>query len=176
MRRPIATNAATLAHFTESRIQMSSSHLPTERTPLINGTTESRNSRNESACIVQIEKALYNEEYLRDDTKHPSLQAIHDAVNSCNLPVSEKNDALVTLLCLRRIKAVYSEVHSGAPELTTADVPEYEAFAREELGKLLKPRMDAELDRMLWASFLVDEGKGTRQTGALCSRLSCDLL
>lgn len=151
---------------------MSSPELPTERTPLINGTAESNNNNRENEStltITQIEDVLYSEDFLRDDATHPSLQAIHDAVDSCYLfSDSERNDALVILLCLRRIKAVNSDVHSSAQELAAADVPEYEAFARAELGKLLKPGMDAELDRVLWTSFLVEKGKESRQTGVFC--------
>lgn len=144
---------------------MSSPELPTERTPLINGDSVNQSGENELPCIAEIEQDLYGQQYLYSDSNHPSLQVILDKVNSYHLPSSETNHTLSILLCLRRIRLLKDDIPSGMQD----PAAEYEAFVLGELGKLMKPDMDEELDKILWTALPLEREKGNSQTGEFSS-------
>lgn len=144
---------------------MSSPELPTERTPLINGDSVNQSGETELPCIAEIEQDLSGQHSLCSDSNYTSLQVILDKVNSYHFPSSETNHALSILLCLRRIRLLKDDT----PSSTQDPAAEYEAFVLGELGKLMKPDMDEELDKVLWTSLPLERDRFTSQTGELSS-------
>lgn len=169
--RPSAQSRARTLRFKSILVLMSSSELATERTPLINGSNISSDRHEVPSSLSELEEDLYSEEFKRNDKSYPTAEIIRDCV-SFPYPSQETKDALVILLCLRRISFVRADLPEVLEE-RNEPIPEYERHAFEGLSRLLKPGMEEELDSVLWSSFYIRKGEDKRQSGVCLSFSNC---